>query len=202
MKVNMIPPRSINIPADARILTGLWDRVEYRDPIAQNIELRVNDINPKKFTFLSLPIKGLIRITKPTNPATSPKTIRFVICSLNIMAAIRATHRGIVEFNKAVIPEERYCAPQTNKPCPPTIIKALRISTSFHCCLPILSRFLLLDRNKYTERITTPEITNLIPNDSIGGIASMTSLIARKLEPQRTDSVTSTSIIFHCVVNK
>ena len=108
MKVSMVPPTSINIPADASILTGLWALVEYSEPIAQNIELRVNDITPIKFTFLLLTKKGLIRMTRPTNPATSPKTIRFVICSLKKNAPNTATHRGIVEFSKAVIPEERY----------------------------------------------------------------------------------------------
>jgi hypothetical protein len=47
-----------------------------------------------------------------------------------------------------------------------------------------------------------PEAANLIPKASIGGIASITTLIARKLEPQRTDNVTSTSITFNCFDNK
>jgi hypothetical protein len=47
-----------------------------------------------------------------------------------------------------------------------------------------------------------PEAANLIPKASIGGIASITTLMARKLEPQRTDNVTSTISILNCFDNK
>jgi hypothetical protein len=81
--------------------------VEYNEPTAQNIELRVNDIIPTKLNEL-LPVKGFTRIIRPENPATNPKTIFFVKCCLYIVDEIIATHKGIVEFNRAIIPEERY----------------------------------------------------------------------------------------------
>ena len=80
-------------------------------------------------------------------------------------------------------------------------MEALSIKASFHCRLSICSPMPCLVRNKYTVSTATPETTNLIPKASIGGIASITSLIARKLEPQRADSVTILIIIFHRVVN-
>jgi hypothetical protein len=37
----------------------------------------------------------------------------------------------MVEFSNAVIPEDKYCAPQANNPCPPTIIENTSMPNQF-----------------------------------------------------------------------
>ena len=48
------------------------------------------------------------------------------------------------------------------------------------------------------QEVTVPETANLIPKETSGGIISMTTLIARKLDPQRIDNVMSAIHIFDC----
>ena len=161
------------------------------DPKAQNIELNVRQKIPTKFNFMS-PVKGFTRITNPVNPNIRPIRTSLVRGVLKIIEAINAPHNGIVEFNNAVIPEDKYCAPNTNRPCPPKIVNMLNtiefLKSFFPSCLTHLG-FLIKETNSKIE----PEIRNLIPNASKGGIISITTLIARKLEPHITDNVMSTN---------
>jgi hypothetical protein len=108
---------SIIIPAEAKMLTCklLDDLAEYIEPIAQNIELRVREMTPSGFNA-EFTLNGFTRIIKPANPATSPNAVFRVNFCFKTRAPNNAIHKGIVEFNNAVIPDVRYCAPQTNRP--------------------------------------------------------------------------------------
>ena len=170
---------------------------EYNEPTAQNTELSVNDIIPIGFKLLLLfPVNGFIRIISPENPKINPTIIVFDKCCLNIIEANMATHKGIVEFNNAVIPDDRYCAPHTSNPWPPKIIEAPSIMEFFHCVLFRLLNLLLFFSNAYAIKSTNPAMINRIPKASNGGITLITAFIARKLDPQRTDRVTRTNKVF------
>jgi hypothetical protein len=113
------------------MLSELWILLEYREPADQNIELFVKEIIPVKLRLV-LSEKGFIIIISLTNPAIKPNTIFPPKRYLNTSNAIIATPMGIVEFNNAVIPPEKYCAPHTSKPWPPKIINIPSIKASFH----------------------------------------------------------------------
>ena len=146
------------------------------------------------------PKEGAISSMRPPNPANNPVIIFFVRCFLNTSIEIRATQSGIVEFNNPVIPEERYCVPHTSNPCPPTNNETPNTKVSFHCCTPMCSpcwwvaRFL----RRYTINSAAPDNANLIPALNSGGIVSIDTLMARKLDPLMTQRTTSTSQIFDC----
>jgi hypothetical protein len=114
---NSMPPTSIKIPAEANILIcRLLDDFEaYIEPIAQNIELKVSEMTPNGFN-VKFVLNGFTRIIRPANPATSPNIVFRVSFCFKTRAPNSAIHSGIVEFNNAVIPDDRYCAPQTNNP--------------------------------------------------------------------------------------
>ena len=62
------------------------------------------------------------------------------------------------------------------------------MTASFHCFHPICSLLCRTSWKKNIARSMTPEIVNRIAKASSGGKMSITSLMARKLEPQRIDN--------------
>lgn len=105
-----------------------------------------------------------------------------------------------MEFNRDVIPEERYCAPQASRPCPPTIKNIPRTNEFFQNKIFLISMFFLLDI--YDAKIKIhPETRNLIPKANRGGITSSTIFIAIKLEPQIRDNVKMVIHTFSCFID-
>lgn len=186
--IKIIPPININIPAERNTLFGVDNLSESMDPKAQNNELNINETIPT-ILISSFSIEGPTSNIIPPKPRHKPNLVSNVVFVWNPKISIKITHNGIVEFNNAVIPEERYCAPQASNPCPPTIKKIPRKSEFLQKKIFLISKFFL--SWKYDTKIKVhPDNRNLIPKANRGGIKSRTIFIAIKLEPQMIDNDT------------
>ena len=125
--------------------TGRCALEEYKDPTDQLSAATTNAIIPTNSNVIlgeSISTNCAAReedinMTKPIEPITTPNIVNFLRLSPYSIFPSSNTQMGTVENKSAVTLDERYCSPQVNSPCPPSINAAPIIVASFHC--PLLS---------------------------------------------------------------